>query len=107
MYGLLIVLVITGAAAVLYRIPGFRGRVPYAALSPRWERLLAVLPLAGYAAGAAADLLAGSGSLAFNPVLPAAALFYMILIFATGRLVFSLALSAAIVVLANLPSPLL
>lgn len=107
MYGLLIVLVAAGATALLYLAGGFRGTIPYARISPLLERRLAVLPLAGYAVSLAVDLVLGDGSLAFYPVLPAAAIFYMILVFATRRLVPSFLLSAAIVVMANLPSPLL
>lgn len=93
--------------AALYGSGAFAGKVPYLPLSLHQQRRLALLPLAVYAGTVGLDALLGDGSLAVNPVLPAAAIFYIILVIATRRLGLSLGLSLGIVILAALPSPLL
>jgi hypothetical protein len=108
MYNLFLLLLLTGIILVLYRSKSVsEGESGAPAVSLLFHKLWPVLPPAAYGALAALDLLLGSGALAANPVYPAAALFYMILILATRRLGLSLALSLGIAVLSTLSSPLL
>lgn len=102
------VLIIGGVAAWLYKSGILWGELPgHRILTVQNQRRLAVLPVGLLAVLLAADLVLGEGTLAGNPVLPAAAIFYCILIIATRRIIPSLALSLGLALLSYLPSPLL